>query len=181
MNDLELIEKVKSGNDSAFRKLVVQYENQIAKVVIGLLGNTPEAEEVGQDVFVRFFKKINDFKGKSSLRTYLTRIAINLSLNEIKRQKRRLWLSFSLESPSAKAQKSDNLNYENTDFQAIILSAIQSLNADFRVVAVLRFVEEYSAQETADILHLPLGTVQSRTARARERLKELLKKYLDNE
>ncbi|MDX2302759.1 MAG: sigma-70 family RNA polymerase sigma factor [Microscillaceae bacterium] len=181
MTDIELIEKVKSGNENAFRILVERYEKKIAKVVIGLLGNTVEAEDVGQEVFVRFFRKINAFKGESSLGTYLTRIAINLSLNEIKRQKRRQWLLFSLESPSVKSQKSTHFNYENTDFQAIILSAIQRLKADFRVVAVLRFVEEYSAQETADLLKLPLGTVQSRTARARERLRELLKKYVDNE
>ncbi len=78
------------GDEEAFRCLVERYEGAVAATVIGMLGPGGEVDDVGQEVFVRFYRALDRFRGDSSLKTYLTRIAINLSLNELKRRRR--WL-----------------------------------------------------------------------------------------
>ncbi|HEM49235.1 MAG TPA: RNA polymerase sigma factor, partial [Caldithrix sp.] len=115
----------------------MRYESQIASTVINMLGKSPEAEDIGQEVFIRFYKAIPGFRGESSVGTYLTRIAINLSLNEIKRRKRR-------KNIFVKKELSELINYidENkpdvSGDKEMINRAIQSLNPKFRSVLVLR-------------------------------------------
>ena len=84
-----LVQQAQSGNQSAFASLIKLYEGQIAATVIGMLGNIPEADDIGQETFIRFYKSLGNFRGDSEVGTYLTRIAINLSLNELKRRKRK--------------------------------------------------------------------------------------------
>ena len=84
--DAELIKLAQDGEDAAFAILVTRYESRIAKTVIGMLGDTIEADDVGQETFVRFYRSLGSFRGDAGLGTYLTRIAINLSLNELKRR-----------------------------------------------------------------------------------------------
>ena len=88
-NDEELIRDAQKGDLSAFKGLVKQHEGAVAGVVKSMLGASEEAADVGQEVFIRFYQSLAQFKGESSVRTYLIRIAINLSLNELKKQKRR--------------------------------------------------------------------------------------------
>ena len=95
LTDSELIAMVNGGNQQAFSELMKRYRKMVARVVIGMLGDTPEADDVGQEVFVRFYQSISSFRGDSALGTYLTRIAINLSLNELNSRKRR-FLFFSV-------------------------------------------------------------------------------------
>src|SRR5258708_38429124 len=88
-NDEELIAGARNGDMAAFKILVERHEGKVAGIIKPMLGNVPQAEDVGQEVFIRFYESLGKFKGESSLGTYLIRIAINLSLNEIKRMKRR--------------------------------------------------------------------------------------------
>jgi RNA polymerase sigma-70 factor (ECF subfamily) len=88
ISEKELVIKAKNGDKNAFKQLVKQNEHRVAATVIGMLGHCPEADDVGQEVFIRFHQALDKFRGESSIGTYLTRIAINLSLNELKRRKR---------------------------------------------------------------------------------------------
>ncbi len=88
IEDFQLIDKAISGDDNAFAELVKRYQQAIAKIVISMLGPGEDAQDVGQQVFIRFFRALEDFRGESTVLTYLTRIAINLSLNELNRRKR---------------------------------------------------------------------------------------------
>ena len=103
MTDEEIIREIKNGNNSAYRELVLRYQSMIASTVFGMLGNSPEAEDIGQEVFIRFYNAINNFRGDSAVGTYLTRIAINLSLNEIKRRKRKNMALSSFFFPTGRA------------------------------------------------------------------------------
>jgi RNA polymerase sigma-70 factor (ECF subfamily) len=172
--DFELVKKVLQGDQFAFGVLVRQYQMQIAKTVIGMLGKTQEAEDVGQEVFIRFYRSMEQYKGDSALGTYLTRIAINLSLNALKKQnnKRTNDLSraeYHLSSEDIAAKR---------DTKEVVQEALQKLDPDFRSVVVLRMIEGYSTKETAELLKLPLGTVLSRLSRAQTKLKGLLKKEI---
>ena len=88
MSDEQLVKTAREGDKGAFRELVKRLESRVAATVYGMLGRCPEAEDVGQEVFIRFYKALNSFRGESSVASYITRIAINLSLNELKRRKR---------------------------------------------------------------------------------------------
>lgn len=176
LEDRVIIDQVINGDDDAFRILVKRHESRIASVIYNMVGFIPEAEDIGQEVFICFYKTIDRFRSESSLATYLTRIAINLSLNELKKQKmKRKWF---INDPEVQLDMADsNSGYtENIDKEMIQL-AIKKLDPKFRSVIVLRLMEGYSTGETAEILGLPLGTVLSRLARGQKKLKELLSPY----
>ncbi|PID89808.1 MAG: RNA polymerase subunit sigma-24 [Bacteroidia bacterium] len=174
--DAECILAAQTGDDRAFGMLVSRYQKKVAKVVFGMLGNIDTAEDIGQEVFIRFYKSLDSFRGEAQLGTYLTRIAINLSLNEIKRRKRRNFFSFSAKNDKADIEFSEAVDENRAgDIKDLVNHALKKLNPDFRSVVILRLIEGYSTKETADILKLKTGTVLSRLARAQEKLKVILK------
>ena len=86
-DEKELLRRAREGDDRAFRELVHRYEDRVAATIIGMLGPGPDAEDVGQETFVRLYRSLDGFRGDSSLATYVTRIAINQSLKAIRRRK----------------------------------------------------------------------------------------------
>lgn len=168
----------RAGDSRAFRELVGRYERQVAGVVIGMLGRTAEADDVGQETFIRFFRALADFRGDAALGTYLTRIAVNLSLNELKKRKRNL-RNVALDDNLAEVRQLGNEEHQQRrEAKELVNKAIQALDPPFRSVIVLRMIEGYSSKETAEILEIPLGTVLSRMKRAQEKLKLNLKKLM---
>ncbi|MGB0929810.1 MAG: RNA polymerase sigma factor [Chitinophagales bacterium] len=177
LTDNELIQQAKEGSERAFQGLVVRYQQKVAATVIGMLGKSTEAEDVGQEVFIRFYKSISKFRGDSSLGTYLTRIAINLSINELKRRKRKRMFSFfsTQDEEVRELQIPDtSISQEQRETQQMVHQAIQKLDPKFRSIILLRLIEGYSTKETAMILELPIGTVLSRLARAQKKLKNIV-------
>jgi RNA polymerase sigma-70 factor (ECF subfamily) len=173
-SEQELVRKARDGDKNAFKELVVQNEQRVAATVIGMLGNCPEADDVGQETFIRFYRSLDKFRGESSIGTYLTRIAINLSLNELKRRKRRNTHFFS-RGEEKMANAPDRKDRKNTkELKEIVRIGLEQLDPKYRAVVVLRLIEGYSTKETAQILRLPIGTVLSRLARAQKKLKEIL-------
>ena len=173
--EIDLIRLAKKGDTKAFKQLVEQHEQQVRATVLGMLGDTAEVKEVAQEVFIRFYKSINEFKGEAALGTYLTRIAINLSLNEIKRRKnKRRWMtSIATEDIPTRADRSTNP--ERYDNKEAIYKMLNLLEPAFKSVIVLRLIDGYSVKETAEILEIPQGTIASRLSRAQTRLKEIAK------
>lgn len=166
-----LIQATIDGDTDAFRELVMKYKTDVAKTIYGMLGDCPEADDVGQETFLRFYKSIGSFRGESSLKTYLTRIAINLSLNELKRRKRRALFFLNTESSVLENISSENMELEQNETRELVRYSIQRLNPQYRAVIVLRLIDGYSTKETAEILNIPEGTVLSRLARAQKKLK----------
>ncbi len=169
--DMALVARVKAGDQRAFEQIVRQYKPMMARVVVGMLGNQNDADDVGQEAFIRFYRSAGQYKGDAALGTYLTRIAINLSLNALKKRKSRSWVSLE--------EKHDNLQSgidpaHRSDDEELVRKALEQLDPKYRAVVVLRLMQGYSAKETAKILKLPLGTVLSRLARAQEKLKPII-------
>lgn len=146
----------------------------MAATVIGMLGHCTEAEDIGQETFIRFYKSLDKFRGESSISTYLTRIAINLSLNEIKRRQRhrKRYSNSSDEGLDNVPEKSVSKNTSET--KELVHMGIQKLEPKFRSVIVLRLILGYTTQETAKLLRLPMGTVLSRLTRAQMKLRDIL-------
>ena len=180
-DDTELINLAKKGNRSAFTELIARYENTVSKTVIGMLGHCDEVDDVGQETFIRFYKSLDRFRGDAGLGTYLTRIAINLSLNEIKKRKRSNSRYERINENHLSNEFSGRDESETNDTKEIVDRALKALDPKFRSVVILRMIQGYSTKETSRILKIPQGTVLSRMARAQIKLKEILKIYLINE
>ena len=88
-SEQELVDTARRGDEQAFREIVRRLEGRVAATVIGMLGPGPEADDVGQEAFVRLYRALPTFRGDSTLASYVTRIAINLCRNEWQRRKRR--------------------------------------------------------------------------------------------
>ena len=173
-SDEDLVNVSRSGNMGAFKMLVERHEGKVAGVVKSMLGDTPEALDVGQETFIRFYESMDKFKGDSSVSTYVIRIAINLSLNEIKRRKRKSLFFRPLED-------GHHVNTPDTqlDTKEIVMMEVSKLEPEFRAVVTLRLIEGYSTEETATLLEIPLGTVLSRLSRAQKKLKIALTKHIE--
>jgi RNA polymerase sigma-70 factor (ECF subfamily) len=150
----------------------------VAGTVIGMIGNCSEAEDIGQEVFIRFYKAITNFRGDSTIGTYLTRIAINLSINELKRRKRKnLFFKPNNDQILEVVDTENQSGYD--DSKEFVQKAIQKLELKFRSVIILRLIDGYSTEETAKILNIPLGTVLSRLSRGQQKLKEILSPLME--
>jgi len=175
--DEELLEGARRGEDRAFALLVDRYQGIVAATAIGMLGPGDDAEDVGQETFIRFHRSLDRFRGESSIATYVTRIAINLSLTALKRRKR--WT----ERFKASERGLDFVADENDPQRDLeqrqriewVRTAIETLSPKHRTVVVLRLIDGYSTRETARILKVPQGTVMSRLARAMGFLESQLK------
>lgn len=178
LTDSEILAKVKKGDAAAFRIIVQMHEGRVATVVRNMLGNTPEVDDVGQEVFIRLFHSLEKFRGDARLSTYITRIAVNLSLNEIKRRKRKRWFSFSRENEKDWEMEDTSNQTKNYEDKEMIDKGLQQLKPEYRVVIVLRMIEGYSVKETAEMLGIPTGTVLSRQARGTQQLKDILQTKL---
>lgn len=181
-SDQVLIDRARAGDEGAFRDLVERHEPRIAATVIGMLGPGDEAEDVGQETFIRLYRSLDRFRGESSLGTYLTRIAINLSLTALKKRKRRISRFVSqdeTERDLPEASWDPRGELERKDDVRRVREAVARLGPDHRTVVVLRMIDGYSTREAAEILGIPVGTVMSRLARAMERLEKDMKESDD--
>lgn len=187
VSDRELLERSRAGDERAFRRLVERYEVAVASVVTAMLGPGDEAEDVGQETFIRFYRSMDSFRGEATLKTYLTRIAINLSRNarkRVRRQAARFPSRDDLESLAedrslAGSQGVEEL--ERRERERRVRRAIDRLDGKHRAVVVLRMIEGYSTKETAGILEVPQGTVLSRLSRAIRKLEADLEPYVRTE
>ncbi len=176
-SDEQLISRAREGDGDAFRILVDRYEGLVAATVIGMLGRGPDAEDVGQETFIRFHGALDRFRGDSSVGTYLTRIAINQSLKAIRRRKSltgRFAYQESEQEDFADDSADLSASLDDRERDRLIQKALQTLGEEHRAVVVLRMLQEYSTKETAQLLNVPEGTVMSRLSRALEKLEKVL-------
>lgn len=169
-----LIARLRDGDEAACRELILRYEGQVAATVTGILGRGPDIDDIGQETFIQFFRSLPRFRGESTVRTYLTRIAINLSLNELRRRRKfdRFQRVEPDEGEADVLPAPDRPGAEEARFD--VRQGLEKLEPRYRAVIVLRLIEGFSTRETAKILGLPQGTVLSRLARGQDRLKALL-------
>ncbi|MGH7564984.1 MAG: RNA polymerase sigma factor [Gemmatimonadota bacterium] len=173
VSDRELLDRARAGEERAFRHLVERYEPRVASVVIAMLGPGDDAEDVGQQIFIRFYQSMDRFRGEAALGTYLTRIAINLSRNALRRRGRQEARFHSRDDPAFQAGEQATEageEIERRERKLRIRRAIDRLDGKHRAVVVLRMMEGYSTRETAAILEIPEGTVLSRLSRAIRKL-----------
>lgn len=183
------IEKLKSGDATAFDTLIDRYSSDIYGLLYRVTENAEEASDLTQETFMRALRSIKGFRGDSELKTWLFRIAINESRNRFRWWKRRRRdVTISLDSTIGDSERpiSDTLadgsvspedEALNREREYAIKSSLMDLPAIFREAVVLCDIEGLSYEETAAALGIGLGTVKSRISRGREELRRRLKDF----
>jgi RNA polymerase sigma-70 factor (ECF subfamily) len=170
----DLLTKAAQGNQSACTRLIHLHERAVAGTIYGILGVCPEAEDIGQEAFLRFFSSLGQFRGEASPATYLTRIAVNLCINEIRRRQRHRLLHLATKPEQMDQVPGPDGSGIRSIETIVVHNALQKIKPKYRTVLVLRHLNGLSTAETAAVLSLPVGTVLSRLSRAQDQLKKIL-------
>jgi RNA polymerase sigma-70 factor, ECF subfamily len=179
--------RLKANEDAAYDELVRTYNASMFHVAYRMLGDTAEASDVVQEIFIKVFRNIGSFKGEAALKTWIFRIALSEILNRL-----RWWKSRHRSSTvSLDDQPNGHEHYyvpdsgpspeemlESKERESAIQEALGKLSNEHRSIIVLRDIEGFSYTEIADVLGISMGTVKSRLARGREDLKRSLIRYL---
>lgn len=180
-SDQELVEQVRAGDQAAFRGLVERYSSRIWTLVSGMVRDRSEVEDIVQDVFFKVYRKLPSFEGKSSFYTWLYRVAFNTATDHLK--KKRLDRTHSVEDiPQLDAVdegEDPTRGMDRSELRRRLAEAMSELPDKYRDILVLREYEECSYEDIAEILQCSKGTVESRLFRARARLREKMKRYMN--
>ena len=179
-SDADLVKRALDRDEAAVRDIIKANNRRLFRLARGILRNDGEAEDVVQETYVRAFTHLSDFRGESSLSTWLSRIAMNEALGRLRRERPSIELSslpqgmleaqiiqFPLMSPADDPEKS----MAQREIQHVVEGAIDELPEPFRLVFITRVVEGLNVEETAEILDLKPETVKTRLHRARAMLR----------
>lgn len=184
-SDEDLIERFQQGDIYAFELIVTRYKDQLLNFVYRFLGNQEQAEDILQETFLRVYKNRHAYRRVAKFSTWIYTIAGNLARTELRKRKRRKLFSLSdigIEDRDYEVSDDEfnpETHVDNILHDEVIQREINRLSPKFREVIILRDIQEFSYEEISKILRVPLGTVKSRVNRARLRLQERLKPYID--
>ncbi len=188
--DAALVSSSRRGDLNAFESLVARHQKRMLNIAFRLIGDYDDACEVVQDAFVSAYKNIGAFRGDSKFTTWLTAITLNLSKNRLKQMRSRqgragyclddpVWTEdcgLKKDLPSKEPSALDRL--EKSDIQNRVRDCIDSLEQEYREAIILRDMQGYSYDEIGSMLNVQGGTVKSRIFRAREAVRDCLKKIM---
>jgi RNA polymerase sigma-70 factor (ECF subfamily) len=178
--EAELVRRARERDEPAIRSIMQSNNRRLYRLARGILRNDSEAEDVVQETYVRAFTHLQDFRGDSSLATWLGRIAINEALGRVRRQRANVeWTSLPpgtleaqiIQFPLSAASDPEK-SMAQREIQHVVEHAIDDLPEAFRIVFITRVIEGMNVEETAEILGLKPETVKTRLHRARTMLRE---------
>ncbi|MGC1483439.1 MAG: sigma-70 family RNA polymerase sigma factor [Candidatus Acidiferrum sp.] len=180
-----LVAAAKSGDVTAFEELVSRYERKIFHLTMNITGNREDAEDAMQDAFLKSYSHLKTFHGDSRFYTWLVRIAANEALMRLRKRRPN---QFSLDEPVAGDEDlmprelrdwgpGPEQRFAQVEMREILSSVIEQLEPDYRMVFVLRDIEELSTEDTASALNISVPAVKSRLLRARLKLRQKLDRY----
>jgi RNA polymerase sigma-70 factor (ECF subfamily) len=176
--DSDLIERFKKGDLSAFEAVVRKYQDRVYNLCHYMLRDPEDARDAAQDVFLKSYRGLKDFRPESSVYTWICRIAITTCIDYRRRSHREALRRESLNEDLPSEEPLPEQLYESAEIPRSLQLALQKLPEKLRAAIVLREMEELSYEEIAEVLHTSPGTVKSRISRARDQLGSLLKKNL---
>jgi RNA polymerase sigma-70 factor (ECF subfamily) len=184
ISDHELMQKIKDGNIPAFDTLVKRWEHRLYNVVYKIIGDPETTRDICQDVFLQVYQSSKKYRPYAQFETWFYRIAINRSINELKKRKRHQTYSLTGDYDGEKDSFEDELLdpepqpdeiAQQNEISSCIQNALENIPTEQRIVVILRHYEGLKFQQIADILNCPLGTVKSRMYLAMDQLKTMLK------
>jgi len=183
MNESTIIKSAQNGDLDAFNELVLKYQDMMYRIALRILNDEPAADDATQNAMIQAFRNVKSFRG-GSFRSWLARVTVNASYDELRRWRRQPALSLEqvnndgeeIESLPWMTDHSDGPEekYDSIEVRDAIQRCVKALIPDYRLVVILVDVEGMSYEEAARIARIPVGTVKSRLARARMQLRKAL-------
>lgn len=176
--DLEIVQKVQKGDKNAYQLLVVKYQKRISYLVSKYVKNSGDVADVTQEIFIRAYRGLHNFRGDSAFYTWLYRIGINTSKNYLMERTRKQADSavdvddaeFYEGNEGLKNNATPERNLMRDQLEKVLFEALESLPEDLRIAISLRELDGMSYEDISSIMECPIGTVRSRIFRAREAL-----------
>jgi RNA polymerase sigma-70 factor, ECF subfamily len=191
VSELDLVKQCQAGNTEAFDQLVTRYRTRVFAMIYNMVHNEQDARDLAQDSFVKAWKSIRHFRGRSSFYTWIYRIVMNVTIDWLrKKQVKGAGTEFNdaiqlkeIEPSSRTAPKADPLPHERmerSEIRARIDNAIAQISPEHRAVILMKEIEEMQYHEIAEALGCSIGTVMSRLFYARKKLQNLLRDVYEN-
>ncbi len=183
-DESELVARARVGDRDAFGKLVWHHHVQIHNMVFALVGDRDDADDLAQEVFVKAYRTLPRFRGRSKFHTWLYRIGVNCALDHVRSRNRRRSLAPECErwrdpdqmDPGIPSPEASDSRVIRKELQAILERALACLPPDHRAAVVLRDIDGLHYEEIAYATNCSIGTVKSRLFRARARLRKVLER-----
>ena len=175
------------GNTAAYNGLVLRYQRQVYNLAYRMLGNAEDSGDLVQETFIRAYSALASFRQDASFLTWLYKIASNLCIDHLRSRKAKSALSLDVELEEGREPAADARTSGPEDaavrgaVQEVVQRAILNLPERYRVVVVMRHLQDMSVEEIANALNMPTGTVKTHLFRAREMLRERLRSVLEVE
>src|SRR5436190_5073347 len=194
--ELDWLRKAQRGDRAAYGQLVLALQDRLYNAVVRMVANRDEARELTQEAFTKGLEKLSSFRGDAAPYTWLFRIAINLSISHLRKERHHR--TYSIDAPGGNGRggedqasgllermsrfrsETPDASVERRETQQQVLAALGRIDPEYRAILVMRDIEGFDYQQMADVLGLPLGTLKSRLFRARLSLREELKGYMND-
>jgi len=180
-DEKQLVISSKKGDQDAFAQLVQQHQRRVFNLAFRMLQQYEEANEVTQETFLAAWQGLPSFRGDAQFSTWLYRIAYNCALKQLEQRKRDKALQVAVQAEQITAnigqEQRVDAALEAHAHQAIVQEQLSQLPAKYRIVLILRHLQEMTYEEMAEILTMPIGTIKTHLFRARNLLKERLEKF----
>ena len=187
MNQTDLVVQLQQGDETAFKKLVDDYQAMVYNTALGIVQNADDADDITQEVFIQVFRSISSFKGDSKFSSWLYRITLGKALDHEKKAKRkkrfgfvqRLFNGYEEVDKQQAEFEHPGVKMENKERANELFNALKQIPDKQRIAFTLHKLEGQSYQEVAEIMNTTLYAVESLMGRAKTNLRKELKKYCD--
>ncbi|MGQ9646055.1 MAG: sigma-70 family RNA polymerase sigma factor [Thermodesulfobacteriota bacterium] len=182
VHEIQVISRCQQGDREALKEIFNQYRQRVYRIAYGVVREREEALDIVQEVFIKLFRSIGQFKGKSQFYTYLYRMAINTAIDHSRKMKKIPPSSAEEEEGfqlSDDAERRPDRILDHKELEEKVNWATDQLSPEQKAALLLREVEGLSYQEIAEAMGCSIGTVMSRLHYGRKKVQELLKSYLE--
>ena len=180
--ETEMISRCQEGDQGALKEIFDKYHKRVYRIAYGVVGQREEALDIVQEVFIKLFRSIKNFKGRSHFYTYLYRMVMNTAIDHARKAGKQFISSLDEEGsfePSDNVEKGPERVLLQKELEERVKLAMDKLPAEQKAALIFRDVEGLSYQEMAEAMGCSIGTVMSRLHYGRKRIQELLKDYVD--
>lgn len=177
MDEKALIGQILAGDQDAFARLVQAYQKPVYNLCLRMVSNPTDAEDLAQEAFVKAWRGLRFYKHEAAFSTWLYRLTSNVCIDFLRRQKKTVSLTVEEDAPELEVPDAAPLPEEqvlNKEKQQAVAAAMAQLEEEYRLALTLRVVEDLTYEQIAEVLDIKVGTVKSRIARARERMRKML-------
>jgi len=180
--ETEVISRCQRGDQEALKEIFDKYHEKVYRIAYGVVRQREEALDIVQEVFIKLFRSIKNFKGRSRFYTYLYRMVMNTAIDHARKTGKQLISSLDEEGsfePSDEVEKGPERILLQKELEERVKRAMDKLPAEQKAALIFRDVEGLSYQEIAEAMGCSIGTVMSRLHYGRKRMQELLKDYVE--